>query len=104
MTPSDLPEGLWDEFKKHRKKLRAPMTEHAEGLILAKLDKWKLLGADPADVINESIEKGWRGILLNGHGGKQLNPAHALSDLGDKRGQGENPRPPLICCMCKGPL
>lgn len=45
------------------------MTEYAEKLILAKLEKWqKENGANPVDVLNESIERGWSGVFLNGHG------------------------------------
>src|SRR5260221_7431987 len=68
MLPNWLPQSLWNEFKKNRKKLRAPMTEYAETLILGKLDRWKLEGADSIAILNESIENGWRGVFLNGHG------------------------------------
>lgn len=51
-----------------RKKIRAPMTDHAETLILCKLEKWRVeSGANPVDILNESIEKSWRGVFLNGH-------------------------------------
>jgi hypothetical protein len=79
MLPDWLPLSLWDEFKKNRKKLRAPMTEYGEGLILAKLDRWKMEGADPIAILNESIEMGWRGVFLNGHAAKPV-PAPVKSN------------------------
>ena len=69
MLPDSIPTSLWDEFRKMRKKIKAPMTEHAETLILCKLEKWRVEnGANPIDILNESIEKSWRGVFLNGHG------------------------------------
>src|SRR5690349_9967391 len=68
VLPDSIPSSIWDEFKAHRKKIKKPMTEYAETLILCKLEKWRLeSGANPVDVLNESIEKGWSGVFLNGH-------------------------------------
>ncbi len=55
---------LWDEFKKHRNKLKHPMTKHAEELILKKLLTFKSQGYDPTDLINKTIESGWQDINL----------------------------------------
>lgn len=43
------------------------MTDYAGSLILAKLERFKGEGANPIDVLNESIERGWAGVFLNGH-------------------------------------
>ena len=68
LIPDSIPESLWAEFRLMRKKIKAPMTEHAETIILCKLEKWRVeFGANPIDVLNESIEKSWRGVFLNGH-------------------------------------
>ena len=68
MLPDSIPVSIWDEFKAHRKKIKAPMTEYAETLILMKLEKWRIeSGSNPVDVINHSIEMGWRGVFLNGY-------------------------------------
>ncbi len=51
-----------------RVRIRHPMTPYAETLILVKLEKWRLEnGANPVDVLNESIERSWAGVFLNGH-------------------------------------
>ena len=69
MLPDSIPASVWSEFQAHRRKIKKPMTEYAETLILCKLEKWRIeVGANPVDVLNESIEKGWSGVFLNGHG------------------------------------
>ena len=88
-----------------RKKIGAPMTDHAETLILCKLEKWRVEnGANPIDILNESIEKSWRGVFLNGHGkaASSLPPRFAsegYSDLASKVMQ-----PTHLCCLCGGSL
>jgi hypothetical protein len=52
----------WNEFKKHRIIKKAPMTEHAQSLILKKLQKFKTEGMDPVELINKTIEHGWQDI------------------------------------------
>ena len=92
VLPASVPLSLWEEFRKMRKKKRAPLTEYAETLILCKLEKWRIeMGANPVDVLNESIEKGWSGVFLNGHG-KALTTetVHMLTQD--------------LCCICKRPL
>lgn len=53
----------WQGFVDMRKKLRAPMTDHAVGLIIKKLATMKAAGQDPAAVLNQSTERGWKGIF-----------------------------------------
>jgi hypothetical protein len=53
---------LWDEFKKHRIKIKKPMTHYAEERLLNKLSELKNKGYVPTDVINHMIDKGWQGI------------------------------------------
>lgn len=69
----DLPPGLlpatWLAFRDHRQRLRAPLTPHAEQLLLAKLVRLGLDGHDPNAVVEQSIERGWKGFFpLNGSG------------------------------------
>jgi hypothetical protein len=81
VLPDSIPVSIWDEFKAHRKKLKKPMTEYAETLILCKLEKWRVeQGANPIDVLNESIEKGWCGVFLNGHGARRELPAERFGN------------------------
>lgn len=67
--PSWLPASLWGEFRKHRQKLKAPMTPYAEERAIAKLERLKAEGFNPIDVVNNSIDGGWKGLfpIKNGH-------------------------------------
>jgi hypothetical protein len=69
MLPDSIPESLWIEFRKMRVRIKHPMTEYAETLILKKLERWRLdCHADVIAILEESIERSWAGVFLNGHG------------------------------------
>jgi hypothetical protein len=75
VLPASVPLSLWEEFRKMRKKKRAPLTEYAETLILCKLEKWRVENqADVIAILNESIERGWSGVFLNGHARGAISP------------------------------
>ena len=100
MLPDSIPESVWSEFRAHRKKLKKPMTDYAETLILCKLEECRVeAGANPIDVLNESIEKGWCGVFLNGHG------IHAMASGGvvakTVAAETENAQ---LCASCGKPL
>ena len=64
MKKNDIPDWLdkevWSAFKKHRSKLRKPMTERAEFLVMKKLDDSRVQhGLDPNALLDEAIDKGW---------------------------------------------
>lgn len=51
-------------FRAHRVKIKKPMTAHAEGLLIKKLEKiWQATGQDPTAVIDYAIYKGWAGVF-----------------------------------------
>jgi hypothetical protein len=54
---------LWSEFKKMRARLRRPLTERAEALLLADLDKLVGAGEDARAVVEQSIKRGWQGLF-----------------------------------------
>jgi hypothetical protein len=54
----------WENFKKHRVTLKAKMTPYAEELMLKKLELYFNQGYNPVDMINLTIEKGWKDIKL----------------------------------------
>lgn len=56
ILPQGLSEQTWQHFREHRKQLKAKMTELAETLILAKLEKLRQQGEDPTEVVHQSIE------------------------------------------------
>lgn len=61
--PSWLNLDLWQEFIKYRKKMRSPFTDTAEKLNLNKLILLKDQGNDPIEVINQTIERGWKAFF-----------------------------------------
>lgn len=72
--PANVDRELWKDFKRHRVKLKAPMTERAERLLLSKLEKIeKDTGQAPNDVLSHAIERGWKGVfaIKNDTQGKQ---------------------------------
>ena len=61
--PDWLDKKLWFEYKKHRQKLKAPMTEYAEKLALNKLIKLVDDGNNYIEIITQSIDSGWKGLF-----------------------------------------
>lgn len=62
--PKWLNKELWLEYREHRKAIKAKMNELAEKKNLAKLEKLtKESGATQEDIINQSIEYGWKGLF-----------------------------------------
>lgn len=77
--PAWVPKPEWDEFKRLRAKMRnAPFTPRAQVLTVNTLQKLMAQGHHPADVLNQSIQLGYRGVFaihpdkggMNGHRGK----------------------------------
>jgi len=77
-----------------RKKIKHPMTDYAEELILRKLEKWRVEnGANVVAILEESIERGWAGVFLNGHGTPMAGTA-GVSPTGVAYPKNAN------CCLC----
>lgn len=59
-----VPPDLWADFRKHRTKVKAPMTERAERSILKRLEEiQREHGHDPVAVLEQTIRKGWRDVF-----------------------------------------
>jgi hypothetical protein len=98
-----------------RKAMKAPLTAHAQRVAFSKLDELRRQGYPPADVLNESVLHGWRGLFKpkteqRGQHGKQrfdLNAsaraaeAHALGTLGVSASEphGGDLRAPLLVAV-----
>jgi hypothetical protein len=75
-----VPKKNWDEFVKMRKKIKAPLTEHAADLVILELKKLQAAGHDPVAVIDQSTRNSWRDVFpirehrngTNGHGTSNL--------------------------------
>jgi len=60
VIPESIDKETWKTFVEHRQKLKAPMTDRAKTLMFNKLDK---LNGNNNDILNQSIENGWKGIF-----------------------------------------
>ena len=58
------------EFVKMRKLMKSPLTDRALALLLSKLDKMEATDARKTEVVNQSIERGWKGFFPLKDGGK----------------------------------
>lgn len=68
--PDWLDAEVWSAFVEHRKKLRKPMTAHAESLMVKKLAALVAQGCDPTERLETAIERGWLSVYpLDGNGG-----------------------------------
>jgi len=67
IAPFEYPEWLntesWTDFKEHRKEIKAPMTERAEKKNITVLKKLIDEGYSQAEVIDQSIANGWKGLF-----------------------------------------
>ena len=64
VLPAFISKELWQDFKTHRSKLKASMTEKSKRLNIGKIKKFS--GGNPKiakALIEQSIEKGWKGIF-----------------------------------------
>ncbi len=61
--PAWLDADLWVEFRSARKKMKSPMTEYAEKLLIGKLEKLKAQGYNVREIVEESIMRGWSGLF-----------------------------------------
>jgi len=77
--PNQLPDWLdltlWGEFRKHRKAIKATMTDLAEKKLLIRLEKlMQDTGSSQQDIIEQSIMNGWKGLFeVKDHGKRKEN-------------------------------
>lgn len=63
VAPVWLPKTAFEEFEKHRKAIRKPMTALAKSKLIAELSRLKAAGNDPTAVLEQSIRNGWTGVF-----------------------------------------
>ena len=64
--PEWLPRETWNDWADHRKKIKSAMTPRAAELSIEKLAEYREQGFSPGRVINNAIERGWRGLFTSG--------------------------------------
>jgi phage replication O-like protein O len=91
VLPKWIDKETWDAFLEMRKEKKAIPTTHAKELLIKELDKLKLAGDDPNEVLNRSIINGWKGVFP-----LSKKQATAPKDLGQGEGgqHGTGYRPP----------
>jgi len=60
--PSWIKKEIWDAFLEMRKKIKKPLTDYGSNLVIKKLEKFKLTGDDPNEILNQSILHSWQGV------------------------------------------
>lgn len=74
--PDWLPEEQWLAFLEHRHALKSAMTPHAQKLAITELRKLRDQGHHPAQVLEQSIINGWKGLFeIKGNRGRKSEPA-----------------------------
>lgn len=61
--PDWLPEEKWIQFKEMRKKIKKPLTDEAERLLIKDLQSIKDKGLDYIQALENSIKNSWQGIF-----------------------------------------
>lgn len=72
-VPDWLPKSAWQEWIKHRKQLKSPMTAYAQALLIKKLDRLRAKH-DPVDLLETAIVNGWKSVYEpreNGNGTRE---------------------------------
>jgi hypothetical protein len=61
--PDWVPLEPWNDFLEMRKALRSSPTEKAKALLMRKLEKLKSEGQDVRAVLEQSVERSWKGVF-----------------------------------------
>ena len=62
-----LSESTWDDFKEHRKAVKAKLTPNAEKRLLKRLARMVEEGGNAEEIVGRSIESGWKGLFPGGN-------------------------------------
>jgi hypothetical protein len=63
VPPDWVPREQWAAYVEMRKKIRAPLTEYASRLTIQKLDDLRASGQSPGEVLDQSVQRGWKGVF-----------------------------------------
>ena len=85
--PTDNPDLLaaWKAFEEMRKRLRTPLTEYAGKLAWGKVCQYAQTDEERIAVIEQSIEKGWKGIFPLKNDAPRSAAPQTTSDTAPKR-------------------
>ncbi len=63
ILPDFIDKEIWEDFLEMRKKARKPPTDKAVKLLLEDLEKYRVAGDDPNEVLKQSIKNNWAGVF-----------------------------------------
>ena len=82
ILPDWIPREAWDGWIEMRKKTRTPNTDRALTLTVKRLDELRQQGHDPGAVLDQSVERGWKGVFpLKSNGGFLASQVSRTSDF-----------------------
>jgi hypothetical protein len=74
VLPDWVPEDSWLEYLKMRQKIRKPLTDYGQLLVIRELEKLRRQGEDPRAMLEQSILRSWQGIFTTrGRDGRYAN-------------------------------
>ena len=76
----------WKDFKTMRKKIRKPMTERAEELLIKKLDSLSDNEEEQVNILNQSIMNSWMGVWPLREGNKDGGMEESLRKMEEENG------------------
>lgn len=85
--PAWLPSDAWRDWCDHRRAIKSPMSPKAALLSIEKLAEFREQGFSPGRVINNAIERGWRGLYTTGLTPDLKHPPRRPSAADDFRGK-----------------
>jgi len=63
VLPDWIPPENWQGFVEMRQRMKAPLTSRAVTIVVKKLDRLRAQGNDLAQVLDQSVMNGWKGIF-----------------------------------------
>ena len=63
VLPEWINKETWDAFIEMRKSKKEPLTNYGAKLIINALERLKISGNDPTEVLNQSIMNNWKGVF-----------------------------------------
>lgn len=96
ILPDWMPLQAWEAFRQMREKIRKPLTAYAERLAITKLEKFRMKGHDPTEILNQSTFSDYQDLYepkKNGHHAginhsKTTDSLTALYRAGNRNGSG----------------
>ena len=74
----------WKDFKEMRRKVKKPMTNRAEEMLLNNLNKLSTNEKEQADILNQSIFHCWQGVFpLKEEKKKAMTEEDILKGIGE---------------------